>query len=166
MQKLPTNDIQGLAASMSRSARVMPLRWARIADDCGRSRNHCCRIRQLAFANVNTFAPPRTRHLREISSCRPQDPARSIGQHASVLICRAVCGAKVAPSIRPDLWRSRNKDSVRQARLSATGHSTSPPPYRSTRSSSHRRPQCRCLVSVQAEANFLGHECAARDCNR
>ena len=91
------------SAGDQRRQRVTPSRSATAADDCGRSCNHCCRTRRLALANTNTFAPARTRHLREISSCRPQDPARSVGRHASALTCRAACGGKVAPSIRPAL---------------------------------------------------------------
>ena len=41
---------------------------------CGRSRNHCCRTRRLALANVNIFAPACTRHLREIPSADHKTP--------------------------------------------------------------------------------------------
>jgi len=156
MQNRPANAFKLLLLLCQRPARAMPLRWARIADGCGRSRNHCCRIRQLALANTSTFAPARTRHLQEIPSCRPRNPARSAGRHASAMTCRVACGAKAAPSIRPAPWRSRNKDSVRPARLSATGHSASPPPYRSTRSPSHRRPAMPVSRWRSSRSEFLG----------
>ena len=156
MQKRPTNDIQGLAALCQRPARAMPFPWARISDDCGKSRNHCCRTRQLALANANTFAPARTRHLREIPSCRPRNPARSAGRHASATACRAACDAKAAPSIRPALWRSHNKDSVRQTRLLAAGRSASPRPRRRTRSPSHRHPAMAVPRRLLSRSEFLG----------
>ena len=123
------------------------------ADDCGRSR--CCRTRQLASANANTL-----HQLALVTSgkYRAADHKTLLGQ---LVICQFTdlprrMWRESRASIRPGLWRSHNKDSVQQARLSVPGCSTSPPRYRRARSLSHRR-QAMTVPRRPLNRSELGH---------